>query len=375
MTAVREEEIPIFPEVTGPSNFINNNRYRAPEYLRTLIEQLEGIEGLNSLRELSVGDIKPLLGGKMSMVYGVRVDGRWVVVKFRSRGGQAEAEALGAWTQVGARVVTPIKHGMVAKAKGFRKRVNYLVMEAAVDCNNDIAPTTQDYLRDHPDEAQEVSRPLGEALAEMHRAEVETDFGEISDMRNGDSKDPPPQDWASYLVGYIEVHTEDLLRLGFDRPKIESLKKRVGQLSFPRMGVLLHADFSARNSAVISCDPYQIKVFDPNPIIGHPSWDLAILKNNVDFSKRRSEWCPDRQDFHIKRHVEEGTLKGILQGYREAGGDSSSDEAIAAAQLMQCLYLLPQKVYKAKSRGKTLVDDLESQVVRHTMADKIEMLS
>ena len=146
-------------------------------------------------------------------------------------------------------------------------------------------------------------------------------------------------------------------------------------MRFPRVGVLLHADFSARNSAVISCDPYQIKIFDPNPIIGHPSWDLAILENNVDFSKRRSEWCPDRQDYHIKRRVEEGILKGILQGYREAGGETHSDEAIAAAQLMQCLYLLPQKVYKAKSRRKTLANDLESQVVRDTMAEKIKLLS
>ena len=102
---MRVEDIPIFPEVRGPSNFIHNNRYRAPEYLRTLIEQLEGIEGLKSLRELAAGDIKPLLGGED--VDGVRDPGGWALgrgeisVPRRAGGGGGAGRLDQHWSQGG----------------------------------------------------------------------------------------------------------------------------------------------------------------------------------------------------------------------------------------------------------------------------------
>lgn len=136
---------------------------------------------------------------------------------------------------------------------------------------------------------------------------------------------------------------------------------------------MLHGDFSARNSVLISRLPHQLKVFDPNPIIGHPSWDFAILASNREFAKRRADRCPDRQDLRIKHAVEEATWEGVLQGYQAAGGERCSEEAIAAAQLMHCLYLLPQKVYTG--RGNTVAEDLESQVVRESLAEKIDRLT
>ena len=369
------EDIPIFPAVSGPSSFINDTRQAAPEFLRILIEQLAGIEGLCSLRELSKDDITALLGGKMSIIYALRVRGRWVVVKFRSRGGLAEAEALRAWNRVGASVVAVSASGVIPQARGAKEQVKYLVMEAAVDIQNAIAKTTQEYLAGHPDEAIVVARPLGEALAGMHRAVAGTDFGEFADM--GEKKDGQraPQNWAGYLVAYIDKHSGDLLQLGFPRPKIEALKQRVAQMEFSKWGVMLHGDFSARNSALVSREPYQIKVFDPNPIVGHPSWDFAILANNYDFSKRRVDHRQDRRDLRIKLEVEEATWEGVLQGYQAAGGEKCGSDAIAAAQLMQCLYLLPQKVFKARQQGKDLADDVESQVVRDTLSEKIEQLT
>jgi hypothetical protein len=202
---------------------------------------------------------------------------------------------------------------------------------------------------------------------------VGTDFGEFADMGEQREGEGAPQNWASYLIGYLGKHSDDLLRLGFPRPKIETLIRRLHQIEFHYWGVMLHGDFSARNSVLISRLPYQLKVFDPNPIIGHPSWDFAILANNREFSKRRAERCPDRQDLKIKREVEEATWEGVLQGYQAAGGVNCSEEAIAAAQLMHCLYLLPQKVYTGQ--GKNVAEDLESFVVRESLSDKIERLT
>jgi fructosamine-3-kinase len=368
-------DIPIFPTVTGPSSFINDNREEAPEFLRLLIEKHAGIDGVSSLEAFSDGDITILLGGKMSLIYALRVEGRWVVVKFRSRGGLAEAQALRAWNRVGASVVCVLANGVIREAGGGKEAVKYMVMEAVVDPQNRIARTAQEYLGDHPEEAREVARPLGEALAEMHRASAGTDFGEFADMDEKKDGKESPQSWASYLVGYLRQHHRDLLRLGFPPPRLHALRERIGGMAFPGTGVVLHGDFSARNSALVAHAPYQIKVFDPNPIIGHPSWDLAIIENNVDFSRRRLEHAPDRQDLRTKLQVEEGTLEGVLQGYARAGGEPCSGEEIAAAQLMQCLYLLPQKVFKAKRRGKSLANDTESQVVRDTMAEKIDLLT
>jgi fructosamine-3-kinase len=367
------EDIPIFPDISSPSNFIHETRLEAPTYLQVLIEQLAGIEGLASLQELSKDELTPLLGGKMSILYALRVRGRWVVVKFRSRGGQAEAQALRAWHQVGASVVQAMTHGVIPQVRAGKLNVHYLVMEAAVDPLNDIAQTAQAYLINHPDEAEAIAEPLGAALAGMHRAMVGTDFGEFADMGEQREGEGAPQNWASYLVGYLGKHSDDLLRLGFPHQKIETLTQRVDQIEFHPWGVMLHGDFSPRNSVLISRLPYQLKVFDPNPIIGHPSWDFAILANNREFSKRRADRCSDRQDLKIKREVEEATWQGVLHGYQAAGGVNYSEEAIAAAQLMHCLYLLPQKVYTGQ--GKNVAEDLESYVVRESLSDKIERLT
>ena len=367
---MKVEDIPIFPNIISPSSFIDENRLAAPVYLQILIDQVAGIEGLRSLRELEKENITVLLGGKMSILYCLRVGARWVVVKFRSRGGQAEAEALLAWRRVGASVVEVLAHGVLPQVEGA---VKYLVMEAAVDLNNDIALTTQDYLIMHPEEARVVAGPLGAMLAGMHKAVVGTDFGEFADRGEKKEGERAPQEWSSYLVGYLDKHTDDLLRLGFSRSKIKGLSQRVAQMEFPRWGVMLHGDFSARNSVLVAQHPYQIKVIDPNPLIGHPSWDFAILANNVEFARRRLACQPERPELRVKLEVETATLEGILEGYQAAGGEHCSSEAIAAAQLMHCIYVLPQKVYTAL--GKEIADDLESQVVRSTLAEKVEMLT
>jgi len=374
-TGMKVDEIPIFPTVSGPSSFINDNREKAPEYLRILIEEVGAIDGVTSLQELSQDDITTLPGGKMSLIYGIRAQGRWVVVKFRSRGGLAEADALRAWNRVGASVVAVMASGVLPAVQGLKEPVKYMVTEGAVDHQNQLAKTAQDYLVDHPEESKAVAVPLGEALAGMHRAVAGTGFGEFADMGEKKDGESTPQDWAGYLVGYLEKHTGDLLRLGFAPSKLEAFKERVGRMVFPKQGVMLHGDFSTRNSALVSHEPYMIKVFDPNPIIGHPSWDLAILENNCDFSKRRVDHSRDRQELKTKLEVEEATLEGVLHGYRSAGGETSGSEAIATAQLMQCLYLLPQKVFKANKRGKSPANDVESQVVRDTLSEKIDLLT
>ncbi len=369
------KEIAVIPSGPGASEGVRALREHAPKYLQTLIEKLHAVPGLKSLKELEKENIKALSGGNMSVDYAVCADGKWVVVKFRSAGAEAEAEALTAWSNSGADVVGVTAHGKLPDTKSSGDAVKYLVLEAAVNKDNQLAETVKSYLEDHPGETKNVARTMGQVLAKMHQATAGDYFGEFADMWGNKNHGKGFPSWTSYLVGYVDKHKDYLVRLGFSPLKVENLRKAIAALKFTKEGVYLHGDFSERNALLTSHNPYQVKVFDPNPIIGDPSWDLAILYNNHEFAKRKFDHDPEDTEIRKQHQLENELLSGIKEGYQLIHGEEVSTQAIAAAQLMQCLYLLPGKEKKAKKEGKEPADSLEAQVVKDTLFDKVKRLA
>ncbi len=369
------EAIPVPKSDQGAADSLKTMRNRGPEYLKTLVEELHGIEGLNSLSDLGEGDVIALAGGNMSVDYAIPVNGRWVVVKFRSAGAEAEAETLRAWRQAGASVVKVFNSGTLPKIEGQEREVKFLVLQAAMDEQNDLAETGKEYIKRHPGATYEIAVQMGRVLAAMHRAKASHPFGEFADMWGSEEGKPPMLTWNDYLLGYVEEHHDDLMNWGFTPLKIENLKRSLAALKFPEQGVYLHGDFSSRNAMIVAKDPYRVEVLDPNPLIGDPSWDLAVLYNNEEFERRKLDHDLESGVFRSAHQIAKEILEGVLEGYEQAGGEKIEPKAIAASQLMQCMYLFPGKEKRAKKEGREPVEDIQAMVVKDTLSDKLELLA
>ncbi len=114
-------EIPIPKSEKGVSDSLKGMRSKGPQYLKTLVENLHGIDGLDSIDSLHKEEVIALGGGNMSVDYAVHVNGRWMVVKFRSGGARAEAEALRAWGKTGASVVEVFNSGVLPETRGKKR--------------------------------------------------------------------------------------------------------------------------------------------------------------------------------------------------------------------------------------------------------------
>ncbi len=244
-----------------------------------------------------------------------------------------------------------------------------------MDEQNQLAETGKQYIQRNPNATHEIAVQMGRALAAMHRAKANHPYGEYADMWGSEEGKPPMLTWNDYLLGSVDEHQDDLVSWGFTPFKLENLKQALADLKFPKQGVYLHGDFSARNAMIVSMHPYRIKVLDPNPLIGHPSWDLAVLYNNEEFEKRKLDHNPENGTFRSAHTIQKEILDGVLAGYEQAGGEKIERKAIAASQLMQCLYLFPGKLRRAENEGRDPDEDIQSMVVKDTLFDKVEWLA
>ena len=77
-------------------------------------------------------------------------------------------------------------------------------------------------------------------------------------------------------------------------------------------------------------DPIRVSLFDPDPLWGDPSWDIAAMANNVEFSERRHQ-------------TDGGSLETLnrdrllLAGFWEAYPDVIPEESLVTARLVQAV--------------------------------------
>ena len=57
---------------------------------------------------------------------------------------------------------------------------------------------------------------------------------------------------------------------------------------FVAEGRFVHGDVTIRNVGIYSYRPIVVGLFDPNPLSGDPSWDIAPMMNNVAFNELRN---------------------------------------------------------------------------------------
>lgn len=251
--------------------------------LRWVLDEA-GVLDLASLESLTPERVVSLAGGADALTYLVRCPRRDVVVKLSDHGLEAEARALRAWKARTEWVPEVLGVGTVPSTES--PPVKYLVLGALVNDEGAVVETAAEYLDRSPEGARALGRELGAELHRMHEARCRTGFGNFADSPGAERTYAT---WGSYLEDFFRQHADYVRGLGVGNRQVEKASAWLRQCRYVDEPRYLHGDVSIRNIAMRSYDPIRISLFDPNPLSGDPSWDIAPMTNNVEFDGRRHQ--------------------------------------------------------------------------------------
>jgi len=277
--------------------------------------------------------------------YLVRSQSRDVVVKLKSNGLEAEARALRAWKPYTSRVPEVLALGTVP-SMGERS-TKYLLLGALKNAEGRLLETADEYLDRSPASARELGRALGAELYRMHQAVDETGFGSFADSPGSERT---YSSWSGYLEDFLALHADFVQQLGIGEDRMQATLAFIRTCPFVAEGRFLHGDVSVRNVGIFRDQPLTVGLFDPNPVSGDPSWDLAPMMNNVAYNelRQRHERAPSKE---LVRDRE------LLDGFWESYPGGVAPESLLTAQLVQALL-------QAEHRQDRL---------RHGQADTVEV--
>jgi fructosamine-3-kinase len=297
-----------------------------------------------------------LAGGVDALTYLVRCPGRDVVVKLSDYGLEAEARALRAWAPHTSGVPQVLAVGTVPST-----RARFLVLTALKNDHGDLVETAVDYLDRSSSSARVVGRALGNELHEMHQARC-TGFGNFADSPGAERTYGT---WSSYLEDFFRQHADYVRRTGVSDGRIEQSFAFLRRCRYLDEGRYLHGDVSIRNIGIRSYDPMRISLFDPNPLSGDPSWDVAPMANNVELNERRRR--ADAGSSEVLTRDRE-----LLAGFWESYPREIPEESLLAAQLVQAV-LQAEHRERASDRGD--IDDLDVDVAHEFIRDLMNRIS
>lgn len=332
----------------------------ADKHIRAVLDKASVLPGVESIEDLRPEQLSILAGGVDAATYLVSSAEGQVIIKINDHGIEAEAEAINAWRKRHARVPEVLASGTVPGTVRHKK-VKYLIEKALVTRYGRVVETAANYLVYKPDKARAVGRLLGVELTKMHRAVADRSFGEFADAPGNTA---PYQSWNAYMLGYLNVHRRYLRGLGIGEDLLEQLAEAIKRCRFVSQGRYLHGDFSIRNAAIKSFEPLKVSVFDPNPIVGDPTWDIAVLFNNYEFQKRRLEYDDGQKDLYVR---DQQLLIGFKQGYQR----KIYEENLLVAQLFQAIL---QAQYTADKVKQKKLDKVDLQVREAFIKDTVRRI-
>jgi fructosamine-3-kinase len=277
--------------------------------------------------------------------YLVRCPHRDVVVKLKSSGLEAEARALRAWTPYTPRVPEVLGMGTVPSVG--ERSTKYLLLGALKNDEGRIVEPAAEYLGRLPARARELGRAVGAELHRMHQAVDETGFGNFADSPGSERT---YSSWSGYLADFFALHADLVRQLGIREDRLQATFAFIRACPFVAEGRFLHGDVSVRNVGIFGYQPITVGLFDPNPLSGDPSWDIAPMMNNVAYNelRQRRERVPSKL---LERD------RNLLDGFWEAYPGEVAEESLVTAQLVQA-------VLQAEHRKDRL---------RHHQADTVEV--
>ena len=313
--------------------------------LRWVLDHSGEFPDLPGLDQLTPGQVVELGGGVDAATYLVRCPRRDVVVKLKSDGLEAEARALRAWRPYTPRVPEVLGSGTVPSMD--ERSMKYLILAALKNAEGRIVETADEYLDRSPASARELGRALGAELHRMHQAMDETGFGNFADSPGSERT---YESWGGYLEDFFALHADLVRQLGIGEDRMQATLDFIRARPFVAEGRFLHGDVSIRNVGIFGYQPISVGLFDPNPLSGDPSWDIAPMMNNVAYNelRQRRKGVPSEV---VLRDRE------LVEGFWESYPGDIAEESLLTAQLVQAL----------------LQAEHQRERLRHNQADTVDV--
>ncbi len=317
--------------------------------LRWVLQDSGAFPDLPGPDRLTPEQVVELRGGVDAATYLVRCPDREVVVKLKSNGLEAEARALRAWKPYTARVPEVLGLGTVPSADG--RSIKYLVLGALRNAEGRLVETADEYLDRAPADARELGRAVGAELHRLHQAVDQAGFGNFADSPGSERT---YDSWSGYLADFLALHADLVRGLGIGEDRIQATLGFIRACPFVAEGRFLHGDVSVRNVGIFRYQPVTVGLFDPNPVSGDPSWDIAPMMNNVAYNELRArhEGGPPKE---LVRDRE------LLDGFWESYPGVVAEEALLSAQLVQAVL---QAEHRRESQAGTVEVEVTYEFIR-----------
>lgn len=327
-----------------------------------MLEESGEFSDIPSLDQMTEEQVVELAGGVDASTYLVKGPDRDVVVKLNSSGLEAEARALRAWKPYTPRIPEVLGLGTVPETGD--KPIKYLILAALKNDEGEVVETAADYLEQSPERARELGQAVGAELHRMHQAIDVTGFGNFADSPGSERT---YDSWSAYLEDFFALHADFVQKLGISDDQVEATRAFIRNCPFVAKGRFLHGDVTIRNVGVYSYRPITVGFFDPNPLIGDPSWDIAPMMNNVAFNElryRRETEPPEplRRD------------RGLLDGFWESYPGNVAEESLLTAQLVQAVLQAEHREESVDS-SQTETDTVDVEVTHEFIRGVVEQVT
>ena len=315
-----------------------------------------------SLDQMTEEQVVELAGGVDASTYLVKGPDRDVVVKLNSSGLEAEARALRAWKPYTPRIPEVLGLGTVPETGD--KPIKYLILAALKNDEGEVVETAADYLEQSPERARELGQAVGAELHRMHQAIDVTGFGNFADSPGSERI---YDSWSAYLEDFFALHADFVQKLGISDDQVGATRAFIRNCPFVAKGRFLHGDVTIRNVGVYSYRPITVGLFDPNPLIGDPSWDIAPMMNNVAFNELR---------YRRETEPPEPLMRdrGLLDGFWESYPGNVAEESLLTAQLVQAVLQAEHREDSVDS-SQTETDTVDVEVAHEFIRGVVEQVT
>ncbi|PJE72870.1 MAG: hypothetical protein COV00_02950 [Candidatus Tagabacteria bacterium CG10_big_fil_rev_8_21_14_0_10_40_13] len=236
-------------------------------------------QGMQFLAKLSskkiisnfTNDPRDISTGLTSAVYDVDTEEGRRIVKLRECGALAEAAAYVEWGVYDVPTPQVLRVG----ASGEDIDWSYIVMEPILDHDGNLAPLGTEIGDEYRDT---LDLFLGKNLAKMHKA-TGKHFGQLLDQDSDQAEFRSWNEYIHYKLGELERQLRVKLLLSLEDIKNLNL---LSELDYVPLSVYAHGDLGIYNILVKHTNPFDGVIFDPNPLLADPYYDVAHVLNGKE---------------------------------------------------------------------------------------------
>ncbi len=354
------KDLPIHPIEPWMFPEAQELRREAPENLVSMIET-GVLENVSSLADLESSQVSVLDGGENSTCFFLNDNDQPVIVKFRHAGSSSETKALIVWGEHDLPVPKVISHGIVPGTQDFPNSTKYLVEEAIMDNDGNLSKSGYRFIAENPGELASVADRMGKILAGIHSVKANgMKFGGFADTwGNANGIDS----FEDYLVGSIKFQREFLTQEGLSPESIDSIIKSIQAADFSEQGVYIHGDYGLHNVLVRNDNAEDVIVFDPNPLVADPYWDIAPILSKLEVKRRKAEANPQNIEFKEEFEKEKVYVDSLIKAYKVEMGEEFDEKRMDAIQFVRLVRKIDYGSRKEKAASSIEQGTAEAKAI------------